>query len=90
MGVSNFLVFICGLLLLPFLSGSGILILVVLVTVVLSCFAFDLAVRRKSNVSGRWMRLLSPSAGGSLFFVPIWAVYPIMALTGLVMLLFTK
>jgi hypothetical protein len=89
MGLLNFFAFIGVLaLVVPvILPLSRMLGVIVLVSAVCGCPAIDFTRRIRCARGELWMRLLSPHAGGSLFFIPVWAVYPAMAVTGFAILL---
>ena len=48
---------------------------VVLALAASGCMLWDLAVRVLTVRESRLIRLLSPYAGGTLVFIPVWAVY---------------
>jgi len=85
-GLAN--VFACiGAMFLTILSCNGLLGAVVLVLAVCGCCAFDFVFRVSFGSGGRLIRLISPHAGGALLYIPVWAVYPALAVYAIVMLL---
>ncbi len=87
LGLLNFLVFFGGVYVvvgMAFPQPIGGLLLLLLV---LACPSYDVIDRAHSAPErGPW-RFLLPSAGGTLFMVPIWTVYPLMLIGALVALL---
>jgi hypothetical protein len=90
MGLLNIFGCIGILVLVIVLPVSGIPGLILIIFAAFLSFASDLFFRIRSRRRKLWIQLLSPHAGGSLFFIPVWATYPAMAITILVMLLFKR
>ena len=89
-GLLNVFACIGALALMSILPVNGILGLIWFALVIGGCIAFDFSMRIRSAERPVWLRLLSPHAGGALFFLPVWAIYPGMAITGLALVLLKK
>jgi hypothetical protein len=89
LGLANFFAFLGVVAFAPMIISpvSPVLGAVVMGLGVCGCCVFDFALRILTGSGGRLMRLLSPHAGGAIFYIPVWVVYPAMAIFGLVMVL---
>jgi hypothetical protein len=85
LGLLNLFVVIIGMhiaVLLPGWPGRIFLLLLVV-----GCVVYDIVDRTYSKTEYGKCRCLFPSAGGSLLFVPVWTMYPLMAVVGLIVFL---
>jgi hypothetical protein len=88
LGLANVFVFIVLFITIAKTVPAGQVLGVVLMGLTAcGCCVFDLTLRVQTGSGGRLNRLLSSHAGGALVFIPVWAVYPTMAVIGLVMIL---
>ncbi len=97
LGLANVFAFIGGLTLSTTLIAAlppwpanralGLAVLALFGLVVCRPCVFDFVLRIRTGSGGRLMRLLSPHAGGALFYIPVWAVYPATAIFCTVMVL---
>ena len=84
LGLANFFGFIGGMaaiicIIAPPARAVSLTLGIVLIC---SCMAVDLLWRLRMNAGGM-MKLLAPHAGGAVFFIPVWAVYPILLAVGI-------
>ena len=80
LGLINIFVFIGLMCLTTMLPDNRVLRFGFVVLVVCGSCAADLVSRLSTGQGGRVLRLLSPHAGGALFFIPVWTVYPSMVI----------